>query len=185
MQIENPKRVPQIQQVTDYDCWHASIRMMVKWKHGDDMEPKGTYTEWHLDKCKEAEKRASKRQVPGYAKELSLFASNTPEKPFKPFYNRPGMTSALLPTILAENKLRGLRGTWLHNGGNKEMEPTFRTMISRLCWQFTTWYPSKRACPPRTEPEETDPHHIPMMLARSLFPERRNLITFTPLKWQV
>jgi hypothetical protein len=54
---------------------------------------------------------------------LSLVAANTQE-PFKPFYNRPGMTSAFLPIVLAENRLRGLRGSWLNNNGNNEVDAT-------------------------------------------------------------
>ena len=44
-----------LQQMTQYDCWHASLRMMTKWKNGVNSEPSGTQTTWLYLKCRDAQ----------------------------------------------------------------------------------------------------------------------------------
>lgn len=47
--------VKHLEQVTKYDCWHASLRMMVKWRSGEATEPTGTHTDWLYKQCRLAQ----------------------------------------------------------------------------------------------------------------------------------
>jgi len=132
MYIVSPS-VPYIPQITQYDCWHASLRMICKWRYTDQSEPVGTHTAWLYTKCREAQSRFNtltaqhlstikdpdeinkhhanvyaKKNVTKWSIEQALLANS---KKFKPFSEgRPGLTRSLLPTILAENKLRAVLG---------------------------------------------------------------------------
>jgi hypothetical protein len=121
-----------LQQKTQYDCWHASLRMMTKWKNGVNSEPSGTQTNWLYHKCRDAQAgfNATKQKALGKTAEPDDFARRqagiaakklvgdwskaqkltSNREPFKPFTERPGLTLALLPAILSENKLRAVRG---------------------------------------------------------------------------
>ena len=124
---------PHVQQVTAYDCWHAALRMMCKWRNGGTAEPYGTHTDWLYRKCREAANgyatiqarelegtpdpsdvdryqagREAKRVVATWSQTVRLRSTSSGE--FSPFRDRPGLTLALLPTILGENRLRAVRG---------------------------------------------------------------------------
>ena len=121
-----------LQQLTQYDCWHASLRMMTKWKNGVNSEPAGTQTTWLYGKCREAQngfdfakqKALKQGEVPTeidhrhaglkakavvgqWSKGQKIISNQEKHKPFK---ERPGLTLSLLPAILSENKLRAVRG---------------------------------------------------------------------------
>lgn len=123
--------VGHLEQVTQYDCWHAALRMMLKWKYGPGTEPTGTYTSWLYIRCREAQagytnsranelknvtqptdldkynaSRTAKNVVQRWARTRALGGG------FEPFKNatRPGLTITLLPMILGENRLRAVRG---------------------------------------------------------------------------
>ena len=123
---------PHVQQVTAYDCWHAALRMMCKWRNGNTAEPYGTHTEWLYRKCREAANgyraararalegtpdpsdrdvyqagRTAKSVVSEWSQTVQLWSGT---QRFSPFRDRPGLTLALLPTILGENRLRAVRG---------------------------------------------------------------------------
>lgn len=136
-------------QVTPYDCWHASLRMMVQWPKKSGTEPRGTTTHWLYVKCQEGRSgfEATRKRLfeqSKDAREKELLAEESEElrnmiverysfkasqeakgvvkswakvqaltsngQKFKPFSERPGLTLALLPAILAENGLRAVRG---------------------------------------------------------------------------
>lgn len=125
--------VTHLQQVTQYDCWHASLRMMTKWKSGSLIsEPEGTLIDWLYRKCREGQNgynamkaralqdideptdidrhqahRTATRAVSQWAAQQYLVSNR---KQFDPFSDRPGLTLSLLPTILAEAGLRAVRG---------------------------------------------------------------------------
>jgi hypothetical protein len=117
-------------QITQYDCWRASLRMMCKWKNGGASEPSGTHTEWLYRKCREAQNgynaerdrnlppNPTKRdyreantvaagRVQAWSQRVELQSNGAA---YSPFNSRPGLTLALLPTILAENKLWAVKG---------------------------------------------------------------------------
>ncbi len=121
-----------LQQMTQYDCWHASLRMMTKWKNGVNSEPSGTQTTWLYLKCRDAQAGfdvskqnalnriaapdeidhhhagiGAKKRVGEWSKNQKLISN---QRSFKPFTERPGLTLPLLPAILSENKLRAVRG---------------------------------------------------------------------------
>lgn len=123
--------VTRIAQVTQYDCWHATLRMILKWRSGAGTEPTGTHTLWLYQQCRmaqngfDAEKR---RLLPvGEVSEIDDYRANssarervaawaqgrtlvTNGRNYSPFSTRPGLTRALLPTLLAENGLRAVCG---------------------------------------------------------------------------
>lgn len=119
-----------LKQVTQYDCWHASLRMMTKWKNGNTSEPGGTHTDWLYNQCRAGQNgfnatfanslggktseldkynatKTAKNVVQSWARTRALGSSGGTHKPFT---TRPGLTVSLLPSILSENKLRAVRG---------------------------------------------------------------------------
>lgn len=125
--------VGHLQQITQYDCWHASLRMMTKWRNGAASEPTGTHTQWLYIQCVTGENgfnatranalvgiaapdeiedyhatRTAQQAVKNWSRTRTLTSSGGTHRPFT---QRPGLTISLLPTILAENKLRSVRGT--------------------------------------------------------------------------
>ncbi|WP_418316313.1 papain-like cysteine protease family protein [Piscinibacter sakaiensis] len=128
--------VNHLQQITQYDCWHAALRMMLKWRDGAAAEPQGTHTDWLYLRCREAQNgyqherqtalagianptpveqynasRTAKIAVENWARTRRLGGAAG----YRPFESasRPGLTIALLPMILGENRLRAVRGAAL------------------------------------------------------------------------
>lgn len=125
--------IEHIKQVTKYDCWHASLRMICKWKFGLSYEPSGTFTKWLYSKCRAAQNGydyeineiissvenptdadhylanvVAKNKVRSWAQTLNLYSNG---KTFHPFSNQLGLKHSLLPTILAENRLMAIYGS--------------------------------------------------------------------------
>lgn len=158
------------QQSTPYDCWHASLKMMWKWRT-DNMTnpsgftmPRGPVTEWLYDQCRRADagykfnyqqyklqviqpdvneqqssRNASKQAqkvVSKWSRQQHLMSN---QGQYFPFNERPGLTLALLPTILAENQLRAVRGSqMLHiqkelSGSPQEIEQMLSTHGPLYC----------------------------------------------------
>lgn len=122
--------VNHLRQLSRYDCWHASLRMVLKWKHGLAAEPAGTHTTWLYAECMRGEAGYTYNvnlALQGIAnptgldrKNAALNAKTAVERwartrriaGYRPFQDatRPGLTISLLPMILGENGLRAVRG---------------------------------------------------------------------------
>lgn len=125
-----------VAQVTQYDCWHASLTMMRRWRYGATAQPGGTRTNWLYSRCREAQNgydatkarilankanpddvdryRAGQQAAGVVANWSSARTLDSSTGPYSPFTNKPGLTLALLPTIFAENRLRAVRGACVH-----------------------------------------------------------------------